>query len=56
MFPFQLLRSPLAHYMLSRIHMSLVGTPVVSVKMTNTKRREQPFEFQKRRSSRRPKI
>ena len=48
MFPFQLLRSPLAHLTLSRIQMPLVGTPAVGVKAANAKRCEQPFEFQKR--------
>jgi len=45
MFPLQLLRPPLAHYMALRIQVPMVGTPAVGIKMTNPKRLKQRLEF-----------
>ncbi len=45
MFPFQLLRPSLADHMALRIQVPRIGSPAVSIKMTNPKRLKQCLEF-----------
>ena len=45
MLPFQLLRPPLADYMLAWIQVPAIGSPAVSIKSANAEGSKQRFEF-----------